>query len=103
VHTKHGDPMEFLTFEDDTGLIETVFFPKAYRRFCAVLDRSRPFVLHGKVDVDFGAVSLSVNRVEPLAVRGKAKRARWTMDDRFARTMEEAGPSAAEGPGTSFP
>ena len=66
VHTKHGDPMEFLTFEDDTGLIETVFFPKAYRRFCAVLDRSRPFILHGKVDVDFGAVSLSVNRVEPL-------------------------------------
>jgi error-prone DNA polymerase len=67
VHTKHGDPMEFLTFEDDTGLIETVFFPKAYRRFCAVLDRSRPFILHGKVAVDFGAVSLSVNRVEALA------------------------------------
>ena len=66
VHTKHGDPMEFLTFEDDTGLIETVFFPKAYRRFCAVLNRSRPFVLHGKVEADFGAISLSVTRVEPL-------------------------------------
>jgi error-prone DNA polymerase len=66
VHTKHGDPMEFLTFEDDTGLIETVFFPKAYRRFCAILDRSRPFVLHGKVEVDFGTVSLSVTQAEPL-------------------------------------
>ncbi len=66
VHTKHGDPMEFLTFEDDTGLMETVFFPKTYRRFCAVPDRSRPFVLHGKVEADFGAVSLSVTRVEPL-------------------------------------
>ncbi len=95
VHTKHGDPMEFLTFEDDTGLIETVFFPKAYRRFCAVLDRSRPFILHGKVDVDFGAVSLSVTQVEPLEV-GKAKRARWTMDDRCARTMEEGRGSAAD-------
>ncbi|MGA8181437.1 MAG: DNA polymerase III subunit alpha [Desulfobacterales bacterium] len=71
VHTKLGDPMEFLTFEDDTGLIETVFFPKAYRRFCAVLDRSRPFVLHGKVEVDFDAVSLSVTRVEPLEVRSR--------------------------------
>jgi error-prone DNA polymerase len=70
VHTKHGDPMEFLTFEDDTGLIETVFFPKTYRRFCAILDRSRPFVLHGKVEEDFGAVSLSVIRVEPLEVGG---------------------------------
>jgi DNA-directed DNA polymerase III PolC len=66
VHTKHGDPMEFLTFEDDTGLIETVFFPKAYRRFCTVPDRSRPFVLHGKVEADFGVISLSVTRVEPL-------------------------------------
>jgi error-prone DNA polymerase len=66
VHTKHGDPMEFLTFEDDTGLIETVFFPRTYRRFCAILDRSRPFVLHGKVEEDFGAVSMTVTRVEPL-------------------------------------
>ena len=66
VHTKYGDPMEFLTFEDDTGLIETVFFPKTYRRFCAILDRSRPFILHGKVEEDFGAVSMTVTRVEPL-------------------------------------
>ena len=71
VHTKHGDPMEFLTFEDDTGLIETIFFPKAYRRFCAVLDRNRPFILHGKVEEDFGAVTMTVNRVEPLEVVGK--------------------------------
>ncbi len=64
VHTKHGDPMEFLTFEDETGLIETTFFPKAYRRFCAMLDRSRPFILYGRVDEDFGALTLTVDRVE---------------------------------------
>ena len=26
VSTKTGDPMEFLTFEDETGLVETAFF-----------------------------------------------------------------------------
>ncbi len=69
VHTKHGDPMEFLTFEDETGLVETTFFPKAYRRFCAILDRSRPFILSGKVDQDFGVATLAVNRVDYLPLR----------------------------------
>ncbi|MDH3880854.1 MAG: DNA polymerase III subunit alpha, partial [Desulfobacteraceae bacterium] len=68
VYTKHGDPMEFLTFEDDTGLIETIFFPKAYRRFCTILDRSRPFILHGKVEEDFGAITMTVNQAEALDV-----------------------------------
>jgi len=66
VHTKHGDPMEFLTFEDETGLVETILFPEVYRRFCGILDRSRPYILHGKVEEDFGAVTMTVNRVEPL-------------------------------------
>ncbi len=66
VSTKHGDPMEFLTFEDETGLVETTFFPAAYRRFCYMLDRHRPYVLTGKVDEDFGAVTLTVNSAVPL-------------------------------------
>ncbi|MBW1820310.1 MAG: DNA polymerase III subunit alpha, partial [Deltaproteobacteria bacterium] len=67
VHTKRGDPMEFLTFEDETGLVETTFFPKAYRRFCAMLGKDRPFILHGKVEEDFGAHTLTVERVEIFA------------------------------------
>jgi error-prone DNA polymerase len=63
VHTRHGEPMEFLTFEDETGLVETTFFPEAYRRFCAVLEPNRPFMLYGKVEEDFGAVTLTVTRV----------------------------------------
>jgi DNA polymerase-3 subunit alpha/error-prone DNA polymerase len=66
VSTKHSDPMEFLTFEDETGLVETTFFPEAYRRFCYMLDRSRPFILYGKVEEDFGALSLTVKKVEPI-------------------------------------
>jgi DNA polymerase-3 subunit alpha/error-prone DNA polymerase len=70
VHTKHGDPMEFLTFEDETGQVETTFFPETYRRFCAMLDRSRPFILRGVVDEDFGVCTLTVDQVVPVAKNG---------------------------------
>jgi hypothetical protein len=45
-------PMEFLTFEDETGIVETTFFPQAYRRFCHMIDRNRPYLLTGKVEAD---------------------------------------------------
>jgi len=66
VSTKHGDPMEFLTFEDGTGIVETTFFPQAYRRFCHMLDRNRPYLLTGKVEADWGAITLTVDRVETV-------------------------------------
>ena len=69
VQTKQNDPMQFLTFEDDTGLVETTFFPDAHRRFCHILDRTRPFLLTGRVEEDFGAVTLTVSHVEPLEKR----------------------------------
>ena len=67
VHTKKGEPMEFLTFEDETGLVEATFFPEPYRRFCSMLDRTRPFILTGKVEEDFGAITLTVSHVEAVA------------------------------------
>ncbi|MFZ1986164.1 MAG: OB-fold nucleic acid binding domain-containing protein, partial [Desulfatitalea sp.] len=66
VHTKRGDPMEFLTFEDDSGIIETTFFPQAYDRFCHLLDRGRPYLLDGRVEQNWGAATLTVDRVRPL-------------------------------------
>jgi DNA polymerase-3 subunit alpha/error-prone DNA polymerase len=66
VQTKHGDTMEFLTFEDESGLVETTFFPKTYERFCHMVDRNRPYVLEGKVEVDWGAATLTVDHVSPL-------------------------------------
>lgn len=66
VHTKHGDPMQFLTFEDETGLVEATFFPQAYRRFCALLEWGHAFGLYGQVDEDFGAVTLIVKHAERL-------------------------------------
>ncbi|MEW5734536.1 MAG: DNA polymerase III subunit alpha [Thermodesulfobacteriota bacterium] len=69
VNTKHDEPMEFLTFEDETGIFETTFFPAAYKAFCHMLDRQRPYLLWGMVDCEWGAVTLTVERV---AAMGKA-------------------------------
>ena len=66
VTTKHGDPMEFLTFEDETGIVETTFFPETYHRFCHMIDRRRPYLLTGKVEEDWGAITLTVDRVKRI-------------------------------------
>ncbi|MBW2481390.1 MAG: hypothetical protein JRF38_15490, partial [Deltaproteobacteria bacterium] len=57
---------EFLTFEDETGIVETTFFPATYHRFCHMIDRQRPYLLTGKVEADWGAITLTVDRVEAV-------------------------------------
>jgi error-prone DNA polymerase len=75
VRTKEGEAMKFITFEDPTGVYETVFFPKVYHRFCHMLNGSRPYILKGKVEEDLGAVTVTVHRVDFLdkvPLRGNA-------------------------------
>ncbi|BBO86292.1 DNA-directed DNA polymerase [Desulfosarcina ovata subsp. sediminis] len=72
VRTKKGDPMEFLTFEDETGIVETTFFPNAYDRFCHLIDHNRPYLLEGVVEQNWGAVTLTVGRVEALSSHEQA-------------------------------
>jgi DNA polymerase III alpha subunit len=75
VHTRGGDPMKFVSFEDTTGLYEAVFFPKAYNRFCHMLSEMRPCLLKGKVEEDLTVVTLTVHWVgfldqpEPVGFR----------------------------------
>jgi error-prone DNA polymerase len=66
VTTKEDEPMEFISFEDTSAIYETTFFPKTYARFCHMLNRSRPYVLTGLVEEDFGAVTLTVDSVRFL-------------------------------------
>jgi error-prone DNA polymerase len=61
VFTREGEEMEFFTFEDKTGIFETVFFPKPFRRFCQDLDMSHAYLLYGMVESEFGVVSLNVD------------------------------------------
>jgi DNA polymerase-3 subunit alpha/error-prone DNA polymerase len=66
VRTKSNEPMEFLTFEDETELVETTFFPRAYQQYAYMLSTGHPYWLRGAVDEDFGAVTLTVEKVERL-------------------------------------
>lgn len=63
VATKRGEIMEFLTFEDETGLVETTFFPKVYRAHAHQLSSGQPYFITGLVEADYGAVTLSVAKV----------------------------------------
>jgi len=58
--------MEFLTFEDETGQVETTFFPKVYRAHAHQLKSGRPYLVDGLVEEDFGALTLTVERVAPV-------------------------------------
>ncbi len=66
VHTVKDEPMEFATFDDGHGLIETVLFPGVYRARGHVLFDQGPFLLRGKVEEEFGAVTLTVTHLERL-------------------------------------
>jgi len=70
VRTEQGDPMKFITFEDLTGLYETVFFPAVYNRFCHMLNASGPYILRGRVEEVFKAVNIRVNRLGFLGRTG---------------------------------
>jgi len=66
VATIQGEPMEFITFEDETGLMECTFFPETYRRFCHMLDHQRPYFIEGKVEEDYGAFTITVDAVSRI-------------------------------------
>lgn len=66
VSTRTGEAMEFLTFEDETGQLETTFFPEVYRTHAHMLQSGRGYLLTGMVEVDFGALTLTVDAVRPL-------------------------------------
>ncbi len=60
VGTKHGESMAFYTFEDEDGLFETVFFPKAYASALPTLEGNRAVLMVGRARSEYGAVSLHV-------------------------------------------
>ena len=66
VSTRSNEVMEFLTFEDETALFETTFFPDTYRRYANILSSGKPYVLAGLVEEDYGALTLTVDHVRLL-------------------------------------
>jgi DNA polymerase III alpha subunit len=66
VHTLEDEPMEFATFDDGYGLVETVLFPDVYRERGHVLFDQGPFIFRGKVEEEFGVVTLTVTHLDRL-------------------------------------
>jgi DNA polymerase-3 subunit alpha/error-prone DNA polymerase len=62
VGTKKGEPMEFLSFEDETGSMECTFFPRVYEQYSHLLTGQGPLLLEGFLEADFGARTLTVVR-----------------------------------------
>ena len=60
VSTKKGASMEFVTFEDETGLVETVFFPDIYQKYAHMLEYHSAFLVSGVVIEEFGVATLEV-------------------------------------------
>jgi DNA-directed DNA polymerase III PolC len=63
VRTRDERLMQFISFEDETAIYETVFFPQQYKRFARVLSSHGPYVLTGKVTEEFGVISLNVSSI----------------------------------------
>jgi error-prone DNA polymerase len=66
VHTAKDEPMQFATFDDGHGLIETVLFPDVHKSRGHVLFDQGPFIFRGKVEEEFGAVSVTVTHLDRL-------------------------------------
>ena len=66
VHTHENEPMEFATFDDGDGLIETVLFPRLYRERGHVLFDQGPFIFRGKVEEEFGAITVTITHLDRL-------------------------------------
>ncbi len=66
VTTAKHEPMEFATFDDGHGLMETVLFPDIYRNRGHLLFDQGPFIFRGKVEQEFGAVTLTITHLDRL-------------------------------------
>jgi len=66
VHTIRDEPMEFVTFDDGAGLLETVIFPDVYRRVVPLLFGAGPYLLRGRVEESYGAITLTITGLERL-------------------------------------
>lgn len=66
VLTAAEEPMEFVSFEDETALYEAVLFPEAYRRCRPLLYQGGPLIVRGLVQEDRGATVLTVKSLEKI-------------------------------------
>ena len=62
-----GEPMEFVTFEDQSSLYDATFSPDTYRQNCHLLGTNQAYVVTGVVEAHFGTITLTVSRLRLLS------------------------------------
>jgi error-prone DNA polymerase len=82
--TKQGEPMEFLTFEDETAMYDAMLFPDAYRRYCDLLTAEKGYVVRGLVEERFRTVTvtLTITGLKALDAMSRKPMAQWNISDR---------------------
>ena len=55
--------MEFVTLEDETGLVECTLFPDVHARYRGVVHSLGPYVAEGRIEEQYGAPTLNVSRI----------------------------------------
>ena len=66
VLTKEGQSMSFVSFEDETALYETVFFPDMYTRYHSFLCTQWPLEVFGVVQDDQGAKYVQIQYLKQI-------------------------------------
>jgi DNA polymerase-3 subunit alpha len=67
VRTTRDETMMFLTLDDGTGLTECTFFPDSYRRCARILTGVGPFVAVGRVESQYGALTVTTEQVTQVS------------------------------------
>ena len=64
--TKQHDPLEFVTFEDETDIFECVMFPESYKEFGDLLNWETLFVIRGKVEEAYQTYTVTIEKLASL-------------------------------------
>jgi len=64
--TRNRQPMEFVTFEDETDLYECVMFPEAYETFGDLLNWETLFLIQGKVEKAYSVYTVTIEKLISL-------------------------------------
>ena len=59
--------MQFWAFEDETGVFNATLFPRAYDKYCRLLAQLRPLLIGGKVEENYGTVSVNILQMNKLS------------------------------------
>jgi DNA polymerase III alpha subunit len=67
VSTKKGEPMEFMTLEDQTAIYDATAFPATYRNYCHLLATNQAYLITGLVEDQLSTLTVTVRHLRLLS------------------------------------